>query len=79
MKLYNTMSRQAEDFQPLNPPEVKLYACGFTVYDFTHLGHLRKYTLDDVLVRTLEHAGYAVTFVQNVTDVGHLASDADTG
>lgn len=79
MKLYNTMSRQVEDFQPLNPPEVKLYACGLTVYDFTHLGHLRKYTMDDVLIRTLEHAGYNIKFVQNVTDVGHLASDADTG
>lgn len=73
------MSRQVEEFQPINPPEVRLYACGFTVYDYTHLGHLRKYTMDDVLVRTLEHAGYDVKFVQNVTDVGHLTSDSDTG
>ncbi len=79
MRLYNTMSREVEEFQPINPPEVKLYACGFTVYDFTHLGHLRKYTMDDILVRTLEHAGYQVRFIQNVTDVGHLTSDADTG
>lgn len=79
MRLYNTMSRQVEDFVPLNPPEVKLYACGFTVYDYTHLGHLRKYTMDDILVRTLEHHGFEVKFVQNVTDVGHLTSDADTG
>ncbi len=79
MKLFNTMSRSIEDFEPIAGPEVGLYACGFTVYDYTHLGHLRKYTLDDVLIRTLRHAGYKVKFVQNVTDVGHLASDADTG
>jgi cysteinyl-tRNA synthetase len=79
MKLYNTMSRSIEDFVPMKAPEVGLYACGFTVYDYTHLGHLRKYTMDDVLIRTLRHAGYKVKFVQNVTDVGHLASDADTG
>lgn len=79
MKLYNTLSRTIEDFQPVNAPQVGLYACGFTVYDYTHLGHLRKYTMDDVLIRTLKHAGYDVKFVQNVTDVGHLASDADTG
>ncbi len=79
MKLYNTLTKQIEPFKPLNPPEVGLYACGFTVYDYTHLGHLRKYSLDDVLVRTLKHAGYQVTFVQNVTDVGHLTSDADSG
>lgn len=79
MKLYNTLSRQVEPFQPQNPPEVKLYACGFTVYDYTHLGHLRKYTMDDVLIRTLRQVGYKVKFVQNVTDVGHLTSDSDTG
>jgi len=79
MKIYNTLTKQIEEFEPLHPPEVGFYACGFTVYDFTHLGHLRKYTMDDVLIRTLEHAGYKVKFVQNVTDVGHLASDEDTG
>lgn len=79
MKIYNTLSRQVEEFEPQNPPEVKLYACGFTVYDYTHLGHLRKYTMDDVLIRTLQHAEYQVKFVQNVTDVGHLTSDADSG
>ncbi len=79
MKLYNTMSRSIEEFNPIAPPAVGLYACGLTVYDYTHLGHLRKYTMDDVLIRTLRHAGYKVQFVQNVTDVGHLSSDADTG
>jgi len=73
------MSRSVEEFTPAAPPAVGLYACGLTVYDYTHLGHLRKYTMDDVLIRTLRHSGYKVQFVQNVTDVGHLASDADTG
>ncbi|MEO8582013.1 MAG: cysteine--tRNA ligase [Patescibacteria group bacterium] len=79
MKLYNTLSRLVEEFQPIAAPSVGFYACGFTVYDYTHLGHLRKYTMDDVLIRTLRRAGYQVKFVQNVTDVGHLSSDADTG
>jgi cysteinyl-tRNA synthetase len=79
MKLYNTLSRSVEEFVPIAAPSVGLYACGFTVYDYTHLGHLRKYTMDDVLIRTLRHAGYQVKFVQNVTDVGHLTSDEDTG
>jgi len=64
---------------PQDQKNVSLYACGFTVYDYTHLGHLRKYTFDDVLIRTLKHAGYEVQFVQNITDVGHLVSDADSG
>jgi len=79
MKLYNTMSHTVEEFTPIAAPAVGLYACGLTVYDYTHLGHLRKYTMDDVLIRTMRHAGYMVNFVQNVTDVGHLSSDADTG
>ena len=79
LKLYNTMSRQVEEFQPFHPPKVGLYACGPTVYDYTHLGHLRKYVMDDVLVRLLKKLGYKVTFVRNVTDVGHLVSDNDEG
>lgn len=78
-KLFNTLSRQLEAFEPLKDRKVGLYACGPTVYDFTHLGHLRKYAMDDVLVRTLRFLGYQVKFVQNITDVGHLASDADEG
>lgn len=79
MKIYNTLSRRVEEFEPLDPPQVGLYACGPTVYDYAHIGHLRKYSMDDVLIKTLKHAGYEVKHVQNVTDVGHLASDADTG
>ncbi len=79
MRLYNTLSRTIEEVTPYSSNHLGLYACGFTVYDFTHLGHLRKYSMDDVLVRTLRHAGFVVNFVQNVTDVGHLSSDSDTG
>ncbi len=78
-KLYNTMSRRVEEFAPLHPPQVGFYACGPTVYDFTHLGHLRRYTMDDVLIRTLRSLDYQVKFVQNITDVGHLVSEGDTG
>lgn len=79
IRLYNTMSREIEEFVPLTPGKVKLYACGPTVYDYTHLGHIRKYILDDVLVRLMRYLAYEVTHVMNVTDVGHLVSDADTG
>lgn len=79
MKLYNSLTRQLEEFTPTNPPQVKLYACGPTVYDFAHLGHLRKYVMDDILIRTFQQHEYDVAHVQNVTDVGHLASDEDTG
>lgn len=79
MKLYNTLTRKVEEIQPLNPPEILFYACGPTVYDYAHLGHLRRYSMDDVLIRTLRELGSWVNWVQNVTDVGHLSSDGDTG
>ncbi|MBI2334771.1 cysteine--tRNA ligase [Candidatus Daviesbacteria bacterium] len=79
MKIYNTLSRKIEDFIPLNPPKVGMYTCGQTVYDYTHIGHLRKYTGDDLLRRVLTTNGFDVQHVQNVTDVGHLTSDADEG
>mgnify|MGYP001610215423 CR=1 FL=1 len=79
MKLYNTLIRKIENFKPLNPPNVSLYVCGPTVYDFTHIGHMRTYTNNDVLKRTLTYLGYKVKHVMNVTDVGHLSGDDDSG
>lgn len=79
MKIFNTLSRQVEEFIPLKPPKVGMYACGVTVYDYAHIGHGRKYVNDDLLRRLLVYNGYEVTHVQNVTDVGHLVSDADEG
>ena len=79
MKLYNTLTRRVEDFKPLNPPHVGMYVCGPTVYDYTHIGHLRKYVGDDILRRVLEANNYEVKHVMNITDVGHLVSDEDLG
>ncbi|MCA9370083.1 cysteine--tRNA ligase, partial [Candidatus Woesebacteria bacterium] len=79
MQLYNTLTRTIEPIQADNDKSLGLYACGPTVYDHTHLGHLRKYIMDDVLVRALRQTGFSVTHVQNITDVGHLTSDGDTG
>lgn len=79
LQLFNTLSRTVEAFQPLHPPKVGYYGCGPTVYDRAHVGNLRAYVFDDVLRRTLMHDGYDVTFVMNITDVGHLTSDADEG
>lgn len=79
MKLYNTFSRQIEELKPFNAPSVTFYSCGPTVYDFTHLGHLRKFTNDDLLKRTLTMLGYKVNHVMNITDVGHLTGDTDDG
>ncbi|MEI7653001.1 MAG: cysteine--tRNA ligase [bacterium] len=81
MHLYNTLTRKVEQFTNLAKPasHVSLYCCGPTVYDFTHIGHLRKYTMDDVLRRALTYTGYEVKHVMNITDVGHLVSDGDTG
>ncbi len=79
VKLYNTLTRKIEPLRPHDPGTVTLYACGKTVYDRAHIGNLRKYVVDDVLVKTLRYAGYAVRHVTNVTDVGHLTSDADEG
>lgn len=79
LKLYNTLSRTIEEFTPLKNNHVGLYTCGVTVYDYTHIGHLYKYVGDDVLKRVLRANGYQVKHVMNVTDVGHLESDADEG
>lgn len=79
MKLYNTLTREKDDVQPLNKEELKIYSCGLTVYSQPHIGNWVGYIYWDVLVRTLEASGYKVNRVQNITDVGHLVSDADEG
>lgn len=79
MKLYNSLTKQIETVEPIHPPKIGLYTCGMTVYDFAHIGHGRKYVGDDILRRVLSRFGYVVTHVQNITDVGHLASDGDEG
>jgi cysteinyl-tRNA synthetase len=79
MKLYNTKSREIEEFKPIKKGVVTMYACGPTVYDFTHIGHMRKYIGDDILRRTLSYLDYEVKHVMNITDVGHLTNDSDEG
>ncbi|MBR6405925.1 MAG: cysteine--tRNA ligase [Lachnospiraceae bacterium] len=79
MKLYNTMTRRVSDFVPNEPGKVAMYTCGPTVYHYAHIGNLRSYICEDVLEKTLRYLGYDVKRVMNITDVGHLSSDADTG
>lgn len=79
ISLYNTHTRKIESFKSICAGEVKLYCCGPTVYDFQHIGNLRTYIFEDILVRVLRYAGYNVNHVMNITDVGHLVSDADEG
>lgn len=80
MKIYNTLSKHIEDVTSLyKDNKVGFYACGPTVYDYAHLGHFRRYLMDDVLRRVLKQQGFEVTYVMNITDVGHLVTDADTG
>ncbi len=79
LKLYNTLSRKKEEFEPINPPLVGMYVCGPTVYSNVHLGNVRTFTSFDILYRYLRHLGYKVRYVRNITDVGHLVNDADDG
>ena len=79
MYLYNSATRKREEFIPNHPDIVKMYTCGPTVYHYAHIGNLRSYIMEDVLEKALRYAGYNVKRVMNITDVGHLASDADTG
>ena len=79
MYLYNSLSRKKEKFVPNDPGIVKMYTCGPTVYHYAHIGNLRTYIMEDVLEKALRYEGYNVKRVMNITDVGHLASDADTG
>lgn len=73
--IYNTLSRKKEEFKPINPPHVGIYACGPTVYSDPHLGHARQAVIYDILYRYLEHIGYKVRYVRNITDVGHLEDE----
>lgn len=79
MKLYNSLTRTKEEFVPIDEKLVKMYTCGPTVYHFAHIGNLRSYIMEDVLEKYLRYVGYPVKRVMNITDVGHLSSDADTG
>ena len=79
MYLYNSLTRTKEEFVPHEPGKVKMYTCGPTVYHYAHIGNLRSYIMEDVLEKYLRYLGYDVKRVMNITDVGHLSSDADTG
>lgn len=79
MKIYNTLSHQVEDFVPNEKGKVKMYTCGPTVYNYAHIGNLRTYIFEDILEKTLRYLGYEVTRCMNITDVGHLTSDSDSG
>jgi cysteinyl-tRNA synthetase len=79
LRIYNTLTREKEPFEPLVPGRVNMYVCGPTVYDYPHIGHAKSYVSFDIAVRYLRHLGYDVLYVQNITDVGHLTDDADTG
>ncbi len=79
MKIYNTLTRTKDNFKTINEGQVLMYTCGPTVYNFAHIGNLRAYVCADVLRKVLEYSGYEVKQVMNITDIGHLASDADSG
>ena len=79
MKLYNTLTKGVEEFIPNNDKEVKMYTCGPTVYHYAHIGNLRTYISEDILEKGLNYLGYKVTRCMNITDVGHLVGDGDSG
>lgn len=79
LRIYNTLTREKEIFKPLNPPHVGMYVCGPTLYSHAHLGNCRTFLSFDIVFRYLKHLGYKVRYVRNITDVGHLESDADEG
>ena len=79
MKIYNTLTRKVEEFIPYDKNEIKMYTCGPTVYHYAHIGNLRTYIFEDILEKTLNYVGYPVKRCMNITDVGHLSSDSDTG
>ena len=79
MKIYNTLTRKVEEFIPWDSKEVSFYTCGPTVYHYAHIGNMRNYIGNDILDRTLRYIGYNVKRAMNITDVGHLSSDSDSG
>lgn len=79
INLYNTLTHKKEDFKPIKDKEVSMYSCGPTVYSFAHIGNFRTYIFVDSLRRMFKYNGYNMKHVMNITDVGHLTSDADTG
>ena len=76
---HNTLTRAKEEFAPADGQHVKMYCCGPTVYNYAHIGNLRTYVFEDLLHRTLKWHGWGLTHVMNITDVGHMTSDSDTG
>lgn len=79
IKIYNSASRIVEEFKPKHGNSVTMYTCGPTVYHFAHIGNLRTYIMEDVVEKTLRHLGFSVKRAMNITDVGHLSNDSDTG
>src|SRR5438132_3059607 len=79
LKIYNTLTREKEPFEPLVPGRVNMYVCGPTVYDSPHIGHAKSAVSFDIVVRYLRYLGHGVLYVQNITDVGHLTDDGDEG
>lgn len=79
LRIFNTLAKTIEDFVPVHSPHVNIYSCGPTVYDYQHIGHMRRYVGDDILLRVLRLNGYEVKHAMNITDVGHLVSDDDSG
>ena len=78
INIYNTLTKKVDKFVPNEPGKIKMYTCGPTVYHFAHIGNLRSYIEEDILEKYLRYAGYDVKRVMNITDVGHLTSDADS-
>ena len=79
MKIYNTLTKKQEEFIPHKENIVNLYTCGPTVYSYAHIGNLRTYIFEDILEKSLQFLGYEVKRVMNITDIGHLENDSDTG
>ena len=79
LKLFNSLTRSLEQFMPVHPGEARVYSCGPTVYNYQHIGNMRAYVFADTLGRTLKFKGYDLRHIINITDVGHLTSDADVG